>query len=60
MLKSGESLLASNFLDRSCLAIIKSTKEFKTKATPALVNDLDIRITKNNETVLPLLLNPRH
>jgi len=55
--KVGESLLASiswtdpvgNYINKGNL----------NDATPALVNDLDIRITKNNETYYPWLLNPR-
>ncbi len=54
--KNGESLLASiSWTDPVGNYINKGTLN---DATPALVNDLDIRVTQNNQTYYPWLLNP--
>lgn len=55
--KEGESLLASiSWTDPIGHFINKGNLNDE---TPALVNDLDIRITKNNETFYPWVLNPK-
>jgi len=52
MQKSVKVLLASISLDRSCWANWYQQRKFK-RGNSSLVNDLDIRDTKNNETYYP-------